>query len=168
MWILATSGLTGVGDGDGDGLGDGVDVGVTVGVGLGAAAAVTWMNGLRLVNWSRFGTCWAGSGASRLLPVEAAKVEVEVEVSAKPTAAGFAAFASPLWPCTATTEATAIDTITTITSTAFDLLIVIVVHLPGFAFVLPSGCRHVACHALESGRGGREVTARGASPEPSA
>ena len=63
-WILASRDSMGVGLADGDGLEEGLAVGVAQGVGT----AVAWMNGLWLVNWSRSGTCCAGSEeASALL-----------------------------------------------------------------------------------------------------
>ena len=99
---------------------------------LAAGVAVAWMNGLRLVNWSSVGSCLAGSSAFAPLPVE----EATVEVSDRPAGAGLSAPAAPRavvapppWPCTATTEATAIAATTTITSTTLDLLMVIIAHL---------------------------------------
>ena len=81
MWMLAATGL---------GVADGEAVGVPVGAGVEPpvdGAAVAWMNGLRLVNWSSVGSCLAGSTAARPLPVD----EATPDVSARPAAAGFSA-----------------------------------------------------------------------------
>ena len=85
-WISAPVGADGdqLGEVDGvpDGAGDDVPLDEVVG------AAVAWMNGSRLWNWSSVGFCLAGSAAlARPLPV----VEAKVDVSARPAADGFSA-----------------------------------------------------------------------------
>ncbi len=69
------------------GVGEDVDVEVVVLVELVPGAAVAWMKGLRLVNWSRVGCCLAGSAAVAAPPVD----EATVEVSARPAAVGLPA-----------------------------------------------------------------------------
>ena len=93
-----TSVVSVVGVGDGEALG--VPVGAGVALLLDTGAAVAWMNGLRLWNWSSVGSCLAGSSALAPLPVE----EATVEESARPAAAGFEApvalraVVAPPWP----------------------------------------------------------------------